>query len=498
MIGVIMFVSGVCCYFLSIRLSAQIYDLQAEELLNKSDYQGALKKLLNAIQFDPFDYKRQIRLAGVYNRLSQSKADPKQVRRLLENAKKHYMQAMHLNCYDAYLFFNLALVEIQLSTVNNQDNCAEINTYFERAIQLEPNQTYHRFSYASHLHEHNHIRAFLQQISAMVQINPSVYHSLRNASFWSYLVQDAAIQGLQKAIKSNNRTLEAYRALANLYERDKQWERAVDIYEKMIALKPSADNNKFRDLVCLGRLHLKLAHPRKAAQLFLTALDLNTNRKEALEEIYRAYQREKRHPQYEWIHLNLKHEYFEPHFINLMYARSLFDSRNYEQAKQLLLKTIRTKANAQAYYYLARIAQTEKDWDMMEQASLQAMLLEPENIRYIQMFYSVCWRLGKYNLLENELSMAIGRLEKPSAWLFESRAKVRFRLEKYQGAINDWHSAIRLNPKHDYYHVQLAEAYLKTRNRKEAIAHYQRAIQINPGHKGYRERLTKIQANNAS
>ncbi len=496
--GLIIFVSGFTGYFLSIRLTAQIYDIHADELLSRNDYQGATKKLVKAVQLDAFDYKRHIKLAGAYKHLSQSKSAPKQVKQLLNNAKKHYMEAMHLNCYDAYLFFNLALLEINLSNVNNQNDSAKIYSYFERAIQLDPNQTYHRYSYIRHLYQHNHIRAFLRQIITMVQIDPSVYNSMRNASFWSYLVQDATIQGLHNAIKLNNRILEAYRALANLYERDKQWERAVNIYAKMITLDPPTDNHKFRDYLGLGRLHLKLAHPRKAAQNFLTALDLNANRKKALEEIYRAYQREKRHSQYEWIHLNLKREYFEPYFIKLMYARSFFDSGNYKRAKQLLLETVRIKPNAQVYYYLARIAQTEKDWDMMEQASLQAMLLEPQNIRYIQMFYSVCWRVGKYNLLENELSMAIRRLEKPSAWFFESRAKVRSRLEKYQAAINDWNSAIRLNPKRAYYHAQLGEAYLKTRNRDKAIEHYLKAVKINPNHNGYRKRLTKIKLNTSA
>ena len=499
-ISLIIISSGFLCYFLSLRLFAQIYDLRAGKLLNKGSYVKALNMLKEAIQLQPSDYQLQKNFGSAYKQFALSKTDGKHLRQYMDISKQHYLAAMQLNPFDADSVFNLALVESQLEEAelrlknNKNSDRYKTRTYFDRAIRLNPNQTYHRYALVRYLYRRNQTQLFLQAISDMTRINPGTYHYLKNESFWSSPVKEAAIQGLHDAIKNNIMPSEAYRALSELFDRDKQWDRAVQSYKEMIALKSSSDKDRFRDYIRLGQLNLRRGRSKQAVQSFLTALDLSENRDDTLEQIYRIYQLERCNAQYVQLHLNLKRKYFDPVRTELIYARSFFNYKNYARSKQILDKIINLKPVAEAYYYLARIAQTEKDLNAMEQASLEAMALDPNNILYIQMLFSVYWQLDKLMLLETELNKAIERSETPSAWLFEARARLRSKRKDFSGAIKDWKVAIRLAPKRDYCYAQIAETYLKSGDINKASTYYHQAIQINPRNKNYPKRLKAIKA----
>ena len=53
------------------------------------------------------------------------------------------------------------------------------------------------------------------------------------------------------------------------------------------------------------------------------------------------------------------------------------------------------RPNAGAYYWLARIAEIEKDWDAMEVNTQKATVLEPKNKHYYNMFMQLRKRMGK-------------------------------------------------------------------------------------------------------
>jgi len=326
----------------------------------------------------------------------------------------------------------------------------------------------------------------------MTRINPGTYHYLKRESLWSSAVKEAAIKGLYDAIKENIMPLEAYRALSELFGNDKQWDRAVQSYEKMIALKSFSDKNIFKDYIRLGQLNLKRDRTKLAIQNFLAALDLSKSRDDTLEQIYRVFQKEKCSERYAWLHMHLKRHLFDPVKTELIYAHSLSDSNNHVKAKQILEELVETKKVAQAYYLLARIAQIENNWKAMEKASLEALALDPDNIRYIKMVHSIYWQFDKLTLLEKELNSAIERLGMTSAWLYHARASLYFKRKDFQNAAKDWKVAIRIAPKRDHYYAKIAETYFELGDINKALTYYQQAIQINPRNKNYSKRLKVI------
>jgi len=223
-ISLIIILSGFFGYFLSLRLSAQIYDLHADKQLKKGTHVAAINMLKQAIRLQPSDYRLQKKLADAYKQSALSKPGVKHLKQFLGKSKQHYLAAMQLNPFDVGSVFNLALVESQLEEaglrLKNNKNPAKHNalTYFDRAIRLNPNDAYNRYALAHYLHRHNQTKALLQTISVMTRINPGMYHYLKKESFWSSPVKEAVIKGLHNAIQENIMPLDAYRALSELFD----------------------------------------------------------------------------------------------------------------------------------------------------------------------------------------------------------------------------------------------------------------------------------------
>ena len=170
----------------------------------------------------------------------------------------------------------------------------------------------------------------------------------------------------------------------------------------------------------------------------------------------------------------------------------LMDMKQYRRAQRILTDLNKQNPNAEAYYWLARISETEKDFDAMELQIQKATVLDPSNMNYRQMFLGLLKRLGKLDTAEKEIGLMIQNSDNPSPRLFDERAKLRRNRNDYTGAIEDWKSAIRLAPKNAAFCADIAEVYMKLGNLPLAIKYYQQAVQLDPGNKGYAGKYKKL------
>ena len=129
--------------------------------------------------------------------------------------------------------------------------------------------------------------------------------------------------------------------------------------------------------------------------------------------------------------------------MHITSARYLIDLKQYRKAQRILTDLNRRIPDAEAYYWLARIDEIEKDFDAMELHIQKATVLDPSNMNYRQMFYGLLKRLGKLETAEREIDLMIQNSENPSPQLFDERAKLRQNRKDYTGAVEDWKSAIR-------------------------------------------------------
>ena len=178
--------------------------------------------------------------------------------------------------------------------------------------------------------------------------------------------------------------------------------------------------------------------------------------------------------------------------MDILMARSLMDLKRYNQAQRILTDLNQREPTAEAYYWLARIAETEKDWDGMELAIQKATVLDPKNSHYHLTFSQVLKRLKKLERAEKEAGLALKHQGKLNPWLLNHRAWIRWGREDYLGAARDWKKAIRLKPGRASFYAHVAEAYRKLGDRPLATDYYEKALNLDSDNDRYQKRYLDL------
>jgi tetratricopeptide (TPR) repeat protein len=232
----------------------------------------------------------------------------------------------------------------------------------------------------------------------------------------------------------------------------------------------------------------------EAETSFFGALSMSQTREKDLEGIYGVYKgnnySEDLYRFYEQVSKTFE---LSPR-MDILLARSLIDLNRYNQAGWILEQSNRKEPTANAYYWLARIAEKEKDWDNVELSIQKATVLDPENSSYHLRFSRVLKRLKKLERAEKEAGLAIKHAAKPSSGLFNHRAWIRWSRKDFHGALEDWTSAIALQPEKAYFYARAAEACINLGQWSSAVAHYKKAMHLDPKNKTHQKRYDQLRA----
>jgi len=227
--------------------------------------------------------------------------------------------------------------------------------------------------------------------------------------------------------------------MSSLLAGEKEWAGAISHYRQ--ALRYQAFDNRPKDYIHLGRLYLKKAEIEEAEENFFKALDLSRSKEKDLERLYRIYKNEGYMEELYRFYQHVSRRFILSYRMDILLARSLIDLKRYYKAQQSLIDLNQKEPTAEAYYWLARIAQAEKDWDSMELAIQKATVLEPKNSHYHLIFSRLLKQIKKLERAEKEADLAIKHSAKPSPWLFNHRAWIRWAKKNYMGTARDWRLA---------------------------------------------------------
>jgi tetratricopeptide (TPR) repeat protein len=313
---------------------------------------------------------------------------------------------------------------------------------------------------------------------------------LKKEPFWSPRVKEAVKKGLEQAIEEGISKRETHKAMSSLLAGEKEWAGAISHYRQ--ALRYQAFDNRPKDYIHLGRLYLKKAEIEEAEENFFKALDLSRSKEKDLERLYRLYKGEGSMEELYRFYQQVSRRLILSYRMDILLARSLIDLKRYYKARQILIDLNQKEPTAEAYYWLARIAQIEKDWDAMELAIQKATVLEPKNSHYHFLFSRLLKQIKKLERAEKEAGLAIKHSAKPSPWLFNHRAWIRWAKRDYLGAARDWRLAIRLSPKKASFYAQIAEAYRMLGDWPLAISYYKKALKLDPKNRRYGKRYREL------
>lgn len=484
-------------FFLSQRFIVKVYDLLAINQINKKDYSTASDYLKKAATYDHKDYSLWQKLGNTYYNLSSS-FPHKEAFDLLQKSKQAYQKAIQLNSLDAESAYGLSLTEARLETLHpiihyKTKNPYNASPYFDQAIQLRPNSVSYHYTYVRYLYNRRKEDEFLNAISTLVKIYPLAYEYIKKEPFWSAKVNQVVKKGLRKAIDEGVNLYRAHQTLSSILEAESSWKEALYHYE--LALNYQNHPKTIHTFIQLGSLSLKARQFEKAENNFLKALSKSQEKEKTLNSIFNVYKRSNRAKELYQFYQKLTQKFSIPVEIDILAARSFIDLKQYDRARELLNEINQERPTAEVYYWLAKTAEKEKDWDSMELAIQKATVMEPKNSLYHETFSRVLTRMKKIDRAEKEADLAVKYAEgKASPLLFSHRATIKLRQKKYKAAINDWKSAIELKPDNPRYYINAANIYLKIGEKQDAITYYKKALDLDPNNANYRKRYQELLA----
>jgi tetratricopeptide (TPR) repeat protein len=479
-------------YVLSQRLIGQLYFLQGKNYLREEYYGVAISRLTKSVQYNENDYITWNYLGRAYNRLGLLQTG-QEAFNTAEQAKQAYLKAAELNRHDAEAAFGLAREEARLERLyaelhpEKKDNPYEPLPYFRDAIRLRSNGISYHYALARYLHRKGNKQELLSIVTNLARIYPPVYNHLPKEPFWNPEVKQAVKKGLLQAIDEGILAHNAHMGLSSLLRDEKDLAGAILHYKQAIDHKDMKAHSG--NYVHLGRLYVEDKQFADAEATFLKALAMSQNREGDLNAIFRAYTSTKHYKELLTFYQQATDTFQLPARTDILFARTLMDTEEYDRAKDVLNELNQKDPNAEAYYWLFRIAQKQKDLDAMELSIQKAAFLDPKNSQYHLQFSQVLNRMNKVGRAEKEAGLAIEHAPKPSAGLFNYRASIRWKKEDHRGAADDWKSALVLQPTNASFHAKLAEAYIMLGDLPKATSHYEKATQIDANNQTYKQKL---------
>ena len=494
--ALILLVSALAAYTIGIRLLSQIHYLRAINATLKGHYGLASHALQRASNYQPKDYKIHRQWGNVVQRLGDLSPTAIGAYRLAEKAKNKYHEAFRLNSLDAQSAYGLAwqedlleqlYIKINSSAKSNPHNALP---YYQLVTRLRPNGIRYRYALARYLDRHKNQDELLKVVRKLTRIYPLAYDKLKKEDFWSAAVKAACRQGLQEAVKENVLPVAAHMALVDIAREDEDWDSAISHLQQALQIQPR--NKTEKSYFRLGRLFLKSRDMQAARSYFSKSFYLSRNREKHLERLYRTFKNEDVPNEFIEFYREVQQPFAFSDQSGLLLARTLFDLKQYDRARRTVEHLIADDPTAEEYYWLARIAEKQTDWDRMELAIQKATVLEPENIKYRLMFFGLLKRMKKTDGAERQLDHIIEYSKKPSASLYNEKAMLRMKNKDYGAAVEAWQSAIRLKSDNAVYYASAAEAYLLLGERSMALSYYQKATELDPQNKRYRKRHQEI------
>jgi tetratricopeptide (TPR) repeat protein len=494
--ALILFLTALAAYTLSLRLISQIHYLRAINFMQQGYYGLASHGLQKAATHKPNDYNIRRQWGNAVHRLAEISPNSKGAYALSEKAKAHYQEAFRLNPLDAQSAYGLAWQEDRLELLYTKLKPGEKNNphnalpFYERAINLRPNGIRYHYALARYLHRRGKQAELQQVMRKLARFYPPTFSKLKKSDFWSPAVRIACRQGLQEAIKDNILPVAAHLALVDMAAEDKDWASAVAHYQQALQVQPRDKTG--RSYYRLGHLFLKNGDVKAARASFIESLSLSRTREKLLESIYRLFKNEGALNEFNGFYHEVQQQFDLSAQSGILLARYFIDLKQYDQARRVLEDLKADEPVVEAYYWLAQIARQEKDWDRMERAIQRATVLEPANINYRRILFNLLKRKKKFESAELQLDLMIDYSEVASASLFDEKAWLRWRQKDYSAAVEAWQSAIRLKSDAAVYYARAAEAYVMIGDWSKAVAYFQKAVRLDPQNKQYKKRYRQI------
>ena len=162
-----------------------------------------------------------------------------------------------------------------------------------------------------------------------------------------------------------------------------------------------------RDYIQLGRLYLNDDSTEDSIVSFIRALTISPDKEKSLDAITKIFSNRNHQNEFSQFYSEIEKHFFLSPEMQIIAAKKFIDLKQLDKAQRILIVVNDHRPNAGAYYWLARIAEIEKDWDAMEVNIQKATVLEPTNKHYQNVFMQLRKRMGKDKGVAKKISYSV-------------------------------------------------------------------------------------------
>ncbi len=456
---------------------ADAYIQKALIYAEKNEMENALHCYSSILQFDPQHATAHKSLGIIYRSFLNNIAE----------AEKHFFEAVKLNKTDHESYYYLGII------ANDQKRFEEAIAYFDKSIQLNATYINSYLEKAYALLQLYHDGEALAIYEAVLQIEPGNAHALKGIEVIKGQA-DSEEQLLSSLVDDPN-DISALYTLGVQANNDRQYEKAIDYFQKVLTLKPDHINA----LIEQAYAYNYLQNDNQAIACYQTILDLHPNNLQAIRSLASVY--------FAKADYRKAKEYFtqasqiEPENYKNFYSLGLIASYEkeftaaltfFEQA--LAISPYQKESLIGQAYVLDQLGRTEESI-----ACYQKIIeIDPAYASAYSSLGILYNKLGKPEEAEKNYLLAV-QLNKNDYESYYDLGILADRKKELLQAIQYFEKAIEINPDFTKAYDYLAYYYMQTRDYQRAAALYQKMLEIDPAYSNayYNMGIINIRLQNA-
>ena len=217
-----------------------------------------------------------------------------------------------------------------------EDTTQRINNLFTALIQQHPHEAKIHQLYSEYFYTKKDLKGAIEQLSYSLDVNPTDADGWRNMVILNMMDDNYAdaVKASEKALVYNPDNLDLLGYVAGCYHQMKEYDKAIETYERTIALTDSANVEKLSDLITgMGDTYSEMNDTAKTIECYERALQLNPINSGALNNYayYLAQRAEDLDRAERMAALAIKDEPDNANFIDT-YAWVFFAKKDYKMA----------------------------------------------------------------------------------------------------------------------------------------------------------------------
>ncbi len=217
-----------------------------------------------------------------------------------------------------------------------EDTTQRINNLFTALIQQHPHEAKIHQLYSEYFYTKKDLKGAIEQLSYSLDVNPTDADGWRNMVILNMMDDNyaEAVKASEKALVYNPDNLDLLGYVAGCYHQMKEYDKAIETYERTIALTDSANVEKLSDLITgMGDTYSEMNDTAKTIECYERALQLNPINSGALNNYayYLAQRAEDLDRAERMAALAIKDEPDNANFIDT-YAWVFFAKKDYKMA----------------------------------------------------------------------------------------------------------------------------------------------------------------------